>query len=166
MRIATKGSPGNILSFADERGSSSFAVVKDMREWWAVYGPQIVNLYGRARWIVFLVHAHDKLEGLGMQLSRVMRNKPSWDTSGWSEDEWSSTLWAACKAKAWFTNNCPDLRDVPEFAQYILVAQYGMFGLMERLAREVNEIQNEGHLLINMTDRNTGGIAPELVEED
>lgn len=165
--LDTKGYQENQFNFDDDRGLSSFAIVKDWREWWSLWGPEIQARFGKVGWVLFLLDAHEKLEGLLMNLSRIIREKPDWDTAGWSEDEWSNPIWVAAKAKAWFQLNCPDMRDVPEFARFMLVGQHGLFGVMERLAREVREIQEEGHLLVNLTNPDTGAIeGPTLVETD
>jgi hypothetical protein len=155
-----------MFNFEDERGLSSFDHLKDMQEWWGRYGPEIINHFGKQHWVLFMCDAEERLEGLLMNFSRVLREKPDWDTSGWSEDEWSNSMWTAAKAKAWFQLNCPHMNDVPEFARFVFVAMNGLFNSFERLAREVREIQEEGHLLVTLTNPDTGQVdGPMLVEE-
>jgi len=164
--VDTHGYVNEHWNFEDSRGMSSYAVVKDWSDYWALWGPLIMVQFGREGWIRFMLDAHVKLEGLGMMFSRQLRNKPNWDSSGWSEDEWSSPMWVAAKAKAWYQLNCPKMDDVPEFARFIFVAQNGLFGVLERLAREVHEIQSEGHLLVNLTNADDGSLEPHLMEND
>jgi hypothetical protein len=164
--IDTHGYQNTQWNFEDDRGMSSYAVIKDWQEWWRLWGPEIAKRFGHDGWVLFILEAHTKMEDILMNWSRILRNKPDWDTAGWSEDEWSNPLWVAAKAKAWFQTNCPHMDDIPEFARFILVGQNGMFGVLERLAREMFEIQSEGHLLVNMTNKDTGRIEPTVVEED
>jgi hypothetical protein len=164
--LDTKGYAENQFNFEDERGMSSYAVIKDWSVWWGKWGPEIQSRYGKVGWLLLLLDANEKLEGILMNWARILREKPEWDTSGWSEDEWSNPVWVSAKAKAWFQTSCPNMEDVPEFARFMFVAMNGLFGVLERLSREIHEIQSEGHLLINMTNVNTGGIDPQLVEND
>ncbi len=167
MSIAdTHGQQNSLWNFEDSRGMSSYAVIKDWQEWWQNWGPLLMAMYGKAGWVCFILDAHEKMEGILMNWSRILREKPNWDTAGWSADEDSNPMWVSAKAKAWFQLNCPHMVDVPEFARFIFVAQNGMFSVLERLSREIYEIQSEGHLLVNLTNADDGSLEPHLQEND
>lgn len=163
MAIAKKGTEGKLLSYGqgDTRGPSSFEFMIDMSSWWKVYGPEIAKRFGKCGWILLMLDAHEKLEGLVMTISRLIRNKPEWDTRGWSQQEWTNIENRARAAYGWFATNAPAPEDVPEWGQFILTAMDGLFGAMIKVAQEVREIQEEGHLLVNLTRPETGTIDAE-----
>ncbi len=143
------------LDLTDKRGISSFTMLQDMQTWWQTWGPHIAEREGKKGWILFLLDAIDKAQELQMTMSRLLRNKPQWDTTGWNQREWCSVLANAEEGAAWFDTNMPSLRDVPEWAQFLLVALSSIFSAQIRVCRELGEVQRKGHLLVNLAPSDT-----------
>lgn len=160
MAIARAGTEKQLLSYGvgDKRGPSSFGFMEDLQLWWRAYGPEIVARFGRCRWILLVMDAIEKLGGLEMTISRILRQKPQWDTTGWSAQEWTNIEHRAEAAYCWFAKHAPDPRDIPEWAQFVMVALDGAFGAMRKIAAEVREIQEEGHLLVSLTKPEDGTV--------
>jgi len=142
----------------DISSPASFPFLVDMQEWWSEWGPKILNEYGKTGWILLILDSYEKLEGLLMTMARLLRKKPEWNTDGWSAQEWENIEDRATEAYAWFCRNIPDQRDIPEFAKFLLVAEDGLFCAFKKMAAEVREIQEEGHLLVNLTKPEDGTI--------
>lgn len=143
----------------DRRGLSSLAVAADWQTWWSTWGPQIAREHGRQGWILFLLDANEKLLEVQMLLSRVIRNKPEWDTTGWSEAEWMNVAEQTAFALAWFEKYAPGpMRDAPEWAQFLFSSQHGNFAVVARAGRELRAIQEQGYLVATL-ERNPEGIA-------
>jgi hypothetical protein len=139
------------FSFVDNRGPSSRPLLVDLQEWWAVWGPKVAAHEGKQGWILLLLDALDKVVKMQMTMSRLLRKKPAWDSSGWSEDEWRPVSEVAAEGAAWFHENRPRLEDVPEWAQFLFVAIHSIFAAHQRLAAELEEVMHESHLLVNLT---------------
>lgn len=134
------------LKFADKAGLSSLAVVDDWQVWWREWGPKIMAQHGRQGWILFMLEANDKVQEVSMVLARIIRNKPKWNSVGWSQKEWLNCAETAAEAQAWFEKHGESvMRDAPEWAKFILVAQHGNLTVLSRLARELRGIQENGH---------------------
>jgi hypothetical protein len=144
------------LEYADTRGLSSRTFLQDMQEWWQAWGPRIMQAEGKQGWILLLLDAVERASSMLMTMSRILRKKPEWDTSGWAEAEWLPIVQTVEEGSAWFEKNAPRLKDVPEWAQFLFLALHGLFRSQCRVAREVQEIQRKSHLLINLTPATEG----------
>jgi hypothetical protein len=152
--IASSSTRAALTVRTDKRGLASFPVVADWQLWWKTWGPKIAAQEGRQGWILFLLDANERLMEVSMLISRIIRSKPQWTTEGWSQDEWSNVQDVAARATAWFEANCPT-KDLPEWAQFIAAAQYGNFRVLERLARELRALQEQGYTTVVLEE--TGG---------
>lgn len=82
-----------------------------------------------------------------MLLSRLMRNKVEWDSTGWSEAEWLNCEEQTADALGWYERNAPaPLRDAPDWAQFLFSAQHGNLAVLKRLGREQRALQEQGYL--------------------
>lgn len=143
----------------DRRGLSSFAVAADWVEWWRSWGPRIAAAHGRQNWILFLLDANEKTQEIAMLVSRVLRNKPEWESTGWSAAEWLNVEEQAAAADEWFQRNAPaPMRDAPEWAQYLFSAQAGNFAVLRRLGRELRAVQERGYLVATLERRPGEGL--------
>lgn len=137
-----------LTQLADNRGVASLPILQDMQDWWQVWGPRIAKEEGKQGWILFLLDAHEKIEEVSMLVSRLLRNKPEWDSKGWSQNEWLPVDEQSTAAVRWFENHLPRLDDVPEFAQFLLSAQYGNLCVLARLGREMRAAQEQGYTTV------------------
>lgn len=128
----------------DVRGLASLPIINDWAAWWRVWGPKLVAAEGRQGWILFLLDAQEKLVEAMVTMSRVIRNKPSWG-GGWSEKEWSNIEETTAGARAWFERNCPDPKTLPEYAQFLVSGQHGLFCVLSRMGRELRALQTQGY---------------------
>lgn len=143
----------------DERGLSSLAFAADNDEWWRVWGPKIAARHGRQGWILFLLDANEKVQEVSMLLSRLLRNKPEWDSTGWSAAEWENVEDQTAAAAAWFERSAESpMKDAPEWAQYLFSAQHGNLAVLKRLGRELRAIQEQGYLVATLERRPGVGI--------
>ena len=132
----------------DKRGLGSLPVVADWIGWWKVWGPRIAAEHGRAGWILLLLDANEKVQEVSMLLSRVLRNKPEWDSTGWSAAEWENVEDQAGEAAAWFERNAASpMRDAPEWAHFLFSSLHGNLCVLERLGRELRAVQEQGYLV-------------------
>lgn len=140
--------------FRDERGLSSLAVAGDWQEWWQLWGPEIAKQHGRQGWILLLLDANEKLTEVSMLLSRLMRNKPEYDSRGWSQAEWLNVEDQTAEALAWFERNAVSpMADAPEWAQFLFLAQHGNLAVLKRLGREQRALQEQGYLVATLERR-------------
>lgn len=139
------------FDFSDNRGPASRPLLVDLQEWWQAWGPKIANREGKQGWILLLLDTLERVLKMQMTMSRLLRKKPQWDSSGWSEDEWRSVKEVAAEGAAWFEKNMPRLEDVPEWAGFLFVAIHSIFAAHKRLAAELEEVLHERHLLVNLT---------------
>lgn len=156
MIVQNDADRSRLLEMTDKRGIDSLPVIEDWQAWWQEWGPRIAAEEGRQPWIIFMLDAHEKtLEGL-MLLSRLIRNKPKWNTTGWTQAEWGNVALFGAEARCWFEQNHPRLEDVPEYAQFIISAQYGVFCALERLTREMRAIQDQGYKVVALESGEDG----------
>lgn len=143
----------------DRRGLSSLPVAADAATWWREWGPKIVAVHGKQGWILFLLDAQEKLVEVHMLVSRLLRNKPEWDSRGWSQAEWEDVELQTAAAAAWFAQNAPTpMKDAPEWAQFLFSAQHGNFAVLRRLGRELRAIQEQGYLVATVERKPGEGI--------
>lgn len=89
-----------------------------------------------------------------MLLSRLIRNKPEWSSTGWSQAEWENVEDQTALALAWFEANAPaPMKDAPEWAQFLFSAQHGNFAVLKRLGREQRALQEQGYLVATVERR-------------
>jgi hypothetical protein len=144
MIVANRADRRRLLEMKDERGLASLPIVEDWQSWWQEWGPRIVQEEGHQPWIIFLLDANEKLLELLMLTSRLIRNKPEWNTSRWTEKEWLNVAEQGAEARAWFAANHPNPDDMPEYAQFLLSGQHGLFCSLERVTRELRALQEHG----------------------
>jgi hypothetical protein len=155
--IATGSRRPGLTKLEDNRGNASFPILKDMQEWWKEWGPKIVSEVGRQGWVLFLLDAHEKVTEVEMLLSRVLRNKSKWDSAGFSEAEWSNPEQQATAALRWFERHAPGVqKDAPEWAQFLIAAQYNAFSVLSRLGREVRGAVENGYSPVVLEQSATG----------
>lgn len=147
------------VSLEDRRGLSSLDFASDADEWWRAWGPVIASRHGRQGWILFLLDANQKLQETAMLVSRLLRNKPEWNTAGWSQAEWENVEVNTALADSWFREHAAaPMKDAPDWAQYLFVAQAGNFAVLKRLGREMRAIQEQGYLVATLERRPGEGI--------
>lgn len=137
-----------LTTLADNRGIASLPILQDMDVWWREWGPRIVKDVGKQGWVLFILDANEKIMETSTLLSRVLRNKPEWDTRGWTEKEWSRVDESTTAAVRWFENNMPKPEHVPEWAQFILSAQYANLCVLARLGRETQAAIDQGYTTV------------------
>ncbi len=119
----------------------------EWQEWWAYWGDRI---HEGQPWVRFLVDATTVLQQMHVTTSRILRKKPNWHTEGWTVAEWCPVIEVAEERNAWFQKNKPKICDIPKWAEFLLTALEGSFLMQVRLAKEVDQINRRGHLLINV----------------
>ena len=135
----------------DARGLGSLPVIGDWQEWWGVWGPEIAKAHGRQGWILLLLDANEKIQEVEMLLSRVLRNKPEYDTTGWSQAEWLNVEDQTAEALAWFERNVESpMKDAPEWAHFLFSSFYGSLTVLKRLGRELRAVQEQGYLVATL----------------
>ena len=140
----------------------AFPKALEWQQWWRYWSEKI----GESQpWVRFLVDATTTLQQMFVRISRLLRQKPNWDTQGWTPEEWMSVIDTVDEKFAWFQKNKPRREEVPLWALILLDAIEGAYLMMSRLAREVDQIQRKGHLLINVNPETEGTLA-ELGSEE
>ena len=156
----------------DERGLSSLDFAGDCQEWWKVWGPEIARQHGRQGWILLLLDANEKITEVSMLLSRLIRNKPEFDSRGWSQAEWQNVEDQTAEAAAWFERSAPaPMKDAPEWAQFLFSAQYGNLCVLKRLGREQRALQEQGYMVATIERRpgvglEFGGDAKDIITRE
>jgi hypothetical protein len=155
--VSNESDRARLLKRGEGKGLSSLSLMHDWQEWWRAWGPKITAQVGRQGWVLFILDAEEKTRELCMLLSRLIRNKPEWDTRGWSEAEWKNVEETTLEAKCWYERNCPRPESVPEWAQFIVSGMYGNFCTLARLGRELRALQEQGYscVALEATDRGT-----------
>ncbi len=136
---------------------ASFPRAVEWQWWWAYWRNQIPQT---DPWVGFLVDATTTLQQTFVTISRVLRNKPQWDTTGWTPEEWRNVLDVVDEKLSWFQLNRPRPDDIPAWARILLQALDGAYLTLRRLAQEVEQIQRTGHLVVNVSPLTKG----ELIE--
>ena len=154
--IASSDTRQTLLRGGDDRGAHSLPILRDWQTWWREWGPRVAQDVGRHGWILFLLDSSERILEMQMTLSRVIRGKPEWDTSGWSEREWGSVAEMTAEGMAWFEKNSPRVDDVPEWAAFILTAQRGLFQTAWRLGRELQTLREQGYTTVVLEERQDG----------
>lgn len=113
---------------------------------------------GRVGWVMFLLDAKDRLLETQMLVSRIIKSKPEWDTRGWSEAEWLNVEETTAEAKAWYVRNLPNPERMPEWARFLVAAQFGAFCALERMGRELRACQTQGYSTV-VVERSADGLA-------
>jgi hypothetical protein len=134
--IAGSKTPG-LTELADNRGLASYPIVLDQDAWWKEWGPKIEMQEGRQGWILFVLDAQAKILEVSMKISQNVRNR--WAEAGGVDVEQASEA-----ALRWFEENYPKAESLPEWARFIVSAQYGNFCVLARLGRELKGVQDHG----------------------
>lgn len=133
-----------LVARGDDGSTAVLPLVEDWQTWWREWGPRIRAEEGQQGWIIFLLDAHEKLTEVNAIMARIMRGKHNEvGIAVWSEKEWMNVHETAEEAKAWFERHVPTLTGVPEFAQFLLTAQYANLSVLTRLARDLRGLQEE-----------------------
>ena len=106
--------------------------------------------------MLFLLDAHEKLVEGSLLVSRIIRSKPKWDGAG-TEREWGSVEAETTRDLRWFERHAPSVqKDAPEWAQFLITAQYGAFCALARMGRELRGMQVAGYSTVVLEQRDTG----------
>ncbi len=135
---------------------AAFPKAREWQWWWELWRDKIQS---SEPWVRFLVDATTVLQQLFVTISRILRQKPSWDTQGWTPEEWRNVIDVVEERLAWFNLNRPRADELPPWAGIMLQALDGAYLTLRRLAREVDQIQRKGHLLINVNPLTRGELA-------
>jgi hypothetical protein len=146
--IVEQSKRDGLTKLADNRGDSSRAVLQDMEVWWREWGPRIVKDVGRVGWVLFLLDAQEKLLEAQMVASAVLRNEGC-------ENIEAVTL----KVLRWYENHAEAVKkDAPEWAQFLITAQYNTACVLARLGRELRAKQEQGYSTVVLEHTEGGGI--------
>lgn len=157
--IVPQSRHAGLFKLEDGGGLSSLETVTDWQDWWRKYAPEIAKDVGHQGWVLLLLDAKDRLQELEMLISRIIKSKPDWNTTGWSEAEWSNVAETAERAKAWYKRSVePVLRDMPEWAKFLAVAQWGTFQWMANAGRELRACQEQGYSTV-VVERSADGLS-------
>ena len=126
---------------------AAFPKAVQWQQWWEYWRDAIPE--GQP-WARFMIDATTVLQQAFVTISRNLRKKPKWDTTGWTPEEWRNVLKVAEEKLAWFRLNRPKPEDMPVWAGIILQALDGAYLTLRRLAQEVDQINRKGHLLVNV----------------
>jgi hypothetical protein len=155
--IASESTRGSLTQLADNRGLSSLPVVSDWQDWWRVWGPKILDNVGKVGWVLFVLDANEKILEESMLLSRLIKGKPGHTSKGWTPDEYGNVETICMQGLRWFETHAPSvIRDAPEWAQFILSAQYGNLCVLARLGREQRSLQETGYSTVVLEQRDDG----------
>lgn len=144
-----------LVKMDDEGGTHALPMIEDWDLFWRMWGPRIKQEEGAQPWIIFLLDAHEKITELNAIIQRIIMGKPNTvGNSVWSEKEWESCEEVAVEAKAWFDRNVPALKDMPEFASFILSAQHANLSILCRLARDVRGMQEQHGISSHIIEKN------------
>jgi hypothetical protein len=133
--IATESKRAGLTRLEDNRGDSSLAVLQDMETWWREWGPRIARDVGQQGWVLFLLDTNEKIVEVSMLVSQVLRHQALANV----ED-------VTLEALRWFERHAPAVqRDAPEWAQFIISAQYNNLTAMSRIGRELRAAQEQGY---------------------
>lgn len=151
--IAARSKLAGLTMMADNRGTASLPVLQDMQLWWREWGPRIARDVGYQGWVLFLLDAHEKqIEG-SMTVSRILRGK----LGRVSEREWQNVEDLTTSDLRWFERHAPEVqRDAPEWAQFLITAQYGAFCALARLGRELRGVQVAGYSTVVLEQTENG----------
>lgn len=154
--IVEQSRRSGLTQLADNRGTASLPVLQDMQLWWKEWGPRIARDVGRQGWVLFLLDAHEKLIEGSTLVSRIIRNKPKWDGHG-TEREWGNVETQTRADLAWYERHVePVKRDAPEWAQFLITAQYSAFCALARLGRELRGLQEAGYSTVVLETSDKG----------
>jgi len=142
---------------------AAFPKALQWQEWWEYHQESI---HSGQPWVRFLVDATTALQQMFVGISRRLRQKPDWDTRGWSPEEWLPVIEVAEEKLAWFRLNKPRMNEIPAWAQILLQALDGAYLMLARLSREVEQIQRKGYLLVNVSPLTPGDLAERGEEEE
>jgi hypothetical protein len=155
--IVEESKLAGLTKMADNRGTASLPILQDWQLWWKEWGPRIQRDVGRQGWVLFVLDANEKLLEMSTLVSRIIRGKPSWDSRGWTENEYGNVESICMAGLRWFERHAEAVqKDAPEWAKFILAAQYGNFSALARLGRELRGLQEAGYSTV-VLETNEGG---------
>jgi hypothetical protein len=146
--VATESKRAGLTGLEDNRGHSSLAVLQEWQLWWKEWGPRIARDVGYQGWVLFLLDSNEKITEVEMLASEVLRNQGC-------ENIEIATL----KALRWFENHAESVKkDAPEWAAFLLAAQYGNLCALARLGRELRAKQEQGYTTVVLEHTEAGGL--------
>lgn len=144
-----------LVQMDDDGGTHALPLIEDWQTWWREWGPRIKTEEGAQPWIIFILDAHEKITELNAITQRIMMGKTDKvGNSVWSAKEWENCETVALEAKGWFDRNVPNLKNVPEFAAFMLSAQHANLCILARLARDLRGMQEQHGVSSHMLERN------------
>lgn len=154
--IVERSKIAQLTRLEDNRGSASKPILDDMSDWWRVWGPRIAKDVGKQGWVLFLLDAHEKLVEGANTVSRIVRGKGSWDVRG-SEQDWGNVETLTTGSLRWFEQHAEQVkRDAPDWAQFVIAAQYNGLCALARLGREVRALQEQGYSTVVLEESDKG----------
>lgn len=109
--------------------------------------------------MLLLLDANEKIQETAMLISRLLRNKPTWNSECWSQAEWLNVEEQTALADAWFQENAAaPMRDGPGWARFLFSAQAGNLAVLRRLGRELRAVQEQGYYVATLERRPGEGV--------
>ena len=137
---------------AAEREKIAGSGLVSAQEWLDFIDYHLPKIKETAGWVRLLVTGVVAVHQGALLLARRIRKNAAW-AGGGTEDDWMAIERVANEKLAWFRQNRPgplEARGLPKWANFLLEATEGAFLTIARVAREVDQIQRKGHLLVNV----------------
>lgn len=83
-------------------------------------------------------------------MARSIRNRAARGGAGWTQREWLNVQETSTEGLAWYRKHCPAPGSVPEWAEFILTAQEGLYSVLARMGRELRAVQEQGYQTISV----------------
>lgn len=154
---------------AEERERLTGSGLVSARDWLEFVEWHLPKIHETAGWIRLLVTATVAIHQGALLMARRIRKNANWAGSG-TEDDWMGIERVAMEKLNWFRQNCPgplERRSLPPWGNFLIEAVEGAFLTIARVAREVDQVQRKGHLLVNVSAVSTEDVDnAEYAEED
>jgi hypothetical protein len=152
---------------AEERERLTGSGLISAQEWLEFIEFHLPKVNETVGWVRLLVTAVVAIHQGALLLARRIRKNATWTGSGTQED-WLMIEQVAMQKLSWFRQNRPGVlesKSLPRWANFLLEAVEGAFLTIARVAREVDQIQRKGHLLVNVSPLATDDIDQRPAEE-
>lgn len=137
---------------AEERERVTGSGLISAKEWTEFIDWHLPKIQETAGWVRLLVVATVAVHQGALLMARRIRKNANWAGSG-TEDDWMGIETVAMDKLNWFRQNCPgplERRSLPPWGNFLIEALEGAFLTIARVAREVDQVQRKGHLLVNV----------------
>lgn len=115
---------------------------------------------------VFVKDAIERLFRFYSTAGRVMRHKPTYNSDGWTPDEWKPVQEVAREGLGWFTTNRPNLEEnTPSWLTFLYEALEGCFLMNVRLGDECHRAIHQGFIPLRVTPTRVGTYMPQSGHE-